>query len=62
MRSAALSVNAAAMAFGTFAGASLGGAGLALFGYPGIAAALALPLLAALVIAAALAWRTRPDR
>ncbi|MEU5153906.1 MFS transporter [Glycomyces sp. NPDC021274] len=62
VRSAALSVNAAAMAFGTFAGASLGGAGLALFGYTGIAAALAMPLVAALAIAAVLAWRTRPQR
>lgn len=62
VRSAALSVNAAAMAFGTFAGASLGGAGLALFGYTGIAVALAMPLVAALVIAAVLSWRTRPTR
>jgi predicted MFS family arabinose efflux permease len=55
VRSAALSVNAAAMSFGTFVGAALGGAGLALFGYPGIAGALLLPLLAAIVIAAVIA-------
>ncbi|RRS01396.1 MFS transporter [Glycomyces terrestris] len=56
VRSAALSVNAAGMSLGTFAGASLGGAGLALFGYPGIAGALVLPLLAATAIAVAI-WR-----
>nr|WP_255671970.1 MFS transporter [Glycomyces amatae] len=62
LRAAALSVNAAGMSFGVFAGAALGGAGLALFGYPGIAAALALPLLGALAIAAALALpRPAPD-
>lgn len=54
LRAAALSVNAAGMSFGVFAGAALGGAGLALFGYPGIAAALTLPLLGAVAIAAAL--------
>lgn len=61
VRSAALSVNAAAMSFGTFAGASLGGAGLALFGYPGVAAALALPLLAAVAIAVAITIRFAVD-
>jgi predicted MFS family arabinose efflux permease len=62
VRSAALSVNAAAMSFGTFVGASLGGAGLALFGYPGIAAALAIPLLAATAIAVAITVVTSPRR
>jgi DHA1 family inner membrane transport protein len=62
VRSAALSVNAAAMSFGTFVGASLGGAGLALFGYPGVAAALAIPLLAAAVIAVAITVVTSPRR
>jgi predicted MFS family arabinose efflux permease len=62
VRSAALSVNAAAMSLGTFVGASLGGAGLALFGYPGIAAALAIPLLAAIVIAVAITVATSPRR
>lgn len=62
VRSAALSVNAAAMSLGTFAGASLGGAGLALFGYPGIAIALALPLIAAIAIAAAITAATSPRR
>ncbi|MFC3493841.1 MFS transporter [Glycomyces rhizosphaerae] len=59
VRSAALSVNAAGMSLGTFAGASLGGAGLALFGYPGVAAALLLPLVAAIAIAAVLASRVK---
>ena len=62
VRSAALSVNAAAMAFGTFAGASLGGAGLALFGYPGIAASLLLPMLAAIAIAVPIATATSQHR
>jgi predicted MFS family arabinose efflux permease len=55
VRSAALSVNAAGMSLGTFAGASLGGAGLAVFGYPGIAAVLALPLVGARLIAVVIA-------
>lgn len=39
-RGAALSLNAAGMSLGVFTGAALGGAGLALAGYSGIAAAL----------------------
>ncbi|GAA2274675.1 hypothetical protein GCM10009853_030820 [Glycomyces scopariae] len=60
VRSAALSVNAAGMSLGTFAGAALGGLGLTLFGYPGIAVALAAPLLGALAVAAVIAVLTRP--
>ncbi|MEU5883722.1 MFS transporter [Spirillospora sp. NPDC047279] len=37
LRGAALSVNAAGMSLGVFAGAALGGAGLGLAGYPGVA-------------------------
>lgn len=59
VRSAALSVNAAAMSLGTFAGAGLGGAGLVLSGYHGIAVALTLPLLVALVLAIGLLRRLR---
>ncbi len=49
----ALSVNAAGMSLGVFAGAALGGAGLASGSYPGLAAALVLPLLLAIALAAA---------
>jgi predicted MFS family arabinose efflux permease len=62
VRSAALSVNAAGMSLGTFVGASLGGAGLALFGYHGIAAALLIPLVAAIAIAVVIALAASPQR
>ncbi|MGW7269965.1 MFS transporter [Streptomyces sp. NPDC054864] len=50
-RGAALSVNAAGMSLGVFAGAGLGGLGLGLAGYPGIAATFGLLVVAALVAA-----------
>ncbi|QGV82920.1 MFS transporter [Streptomyces ficellus] len=51
LRGAALSVNAAGMSFGVFAGAGLGGVGLALGGFAGTAAALGGLTLVALVLA-----------
>ncbi|WP_308315878.1 MFS transporter [Streptomyces sp. CC228A] len=51
LRGTALSVNAAGMSFGVFAGAGLGGVGLALGGFAGAAAALGGVTLAALVCA-----------
>ncbi|WP_035812073.1 MFS transporter [Jiangella gansuensis] len=56
-RGAALSINAAGMSLGVFLGAALGGAGLAVAGYAGIAAALGGLTLAALVVAAAISRR-----
>ncbi|MFI6088720.1 MFS transporter [Streptomyces sp. NPDC051218] len=50
-RGAALSVNAAGMSLGVFAGAGLGGLGLGLAGYAGIAATFGLLVVAALVAA-----------
>jgi predicted MFS family arabinose efflux permease len=50
------------MSLGTFVGASLGGAGLALFGYHGIAAALLIPLVAAIAIAVVIALAASPQR
>lgn len=57
VRGSALSVNAAGMSFGVFAGAGLGGAGLGVAGYPGTAAVFGL--LTAVALAAALAVRGR---
>ncbi|TDE10930.1 MFS transporter [Jiangella asiatica] len=57
IRGAALSVNAAGMSLGVFLGAALGGAGLALAGYAGIAAVLGGLTLVALVIAVAVGRR-----
>ncbi|WP_434600639.1 MFS transporter [Streptomyces sp. A5-4] len=51
LRGTALSVNAAGMSFGVFAGAALGGVGLGLAGYPGIALALGALTLGALLAA-----------
>ncbi|WP_424188201.1 MFS transporter [Actinokineospora sp. G85] len=48
-RGAVLSVTSAAMSVGTFLGASLGGLGLAVAGYPGMAVALGVATLGAVV-------------
>lgn len=56
LRGAALAVNGAGMSLGVFAGASLGGVGLALAGYAGVAVALGGATALALVCA----WRVRP--
>ncbi|QPP10190.1 MFS transporter [Streptomyces bathyalis] len=54
LRGTALSINAAGMSLGVFVGASLGGAGLGLAGYPGIAlvfgALMAVASVAALLV------------
>ena len=50
------------MSAGVFAGAALGGAGLAVFGYPGLAGALVLPMIAALGVAVALGVAARGSR
>lgn len=50
-RGAALSVNAAGMSLGVFVGAGLGGLGLGLAGYPGIALAFGTLVVVALVAA-----------
>ncbi|MCG5218009.1 MFS transporter [Streptosporangium sp. KLBMP 9127] len=50
LRGSALSLNAAGMSSGVFAGAALGGLGLGLAGYPGMALAFALLTLTALLI------------
>ncbi|MHB9755724.1 MFS transporter [Streptomyces sp. BYX5S] len=52
LRGTALSLNSAGQSLGVFAGAALGGAGLAVAGYPGIAAAFG----ALLLVAVAAAW------
>lgn len=59
-RGAALSVNAAGMSLGVFAGAALGGAGLGLAGYPGMALVFGALVVAALG-AAFLVVRASPD-
>ncbi|MDJ0466730.1 MFS transporter [Streptomyces sp. H27-C3] len=51
LRGTALSINAAGMSFGVFAGAALGGVGLGLAGYPGTALALGALTLGALLAA-----------
>ncbi|GAA1617768.1 hypothetical protein GCM10009789_84650 [Kribbella sancticallisti] len=56
LRGSALSVNAAGMSLGTFLGAAIGGAGLGLGGYPG----LALMFGAITLIGVLLALRVRP--
>ncbi|MFJ8077613.1 MFS transporter [Streptomyces sp. NPDC096176] len=48
LRGSALSLNAAGQSFGVFVGAALGGAGLGLAGYPGIAAVFGALVVAAL--------------
>ncbi|MEV6784713.1 MFS transporter [Streptomyces sp. NPDC051098] len=48
LRGSALSVNAAGQSLGVFVGAALGGAGLGLAGYPGVAAAFGALVVAAL--------------
>lgn len=48
LRGSALSINAAGMSLGVFVGASLGGAGLGLAGYPGIALVFGALMAAAL--------------
>ncbi|GGO50463.1 hypothetical protein GCM10012287_30240 [Streptomyces daqingensis] len=48
LRGSALSINAAGMSLGVFVGAALGGAGLGLAGYPGIALAFGALMAAAL--------------
>ncbi|MFF3644064.1 MFS transporter [Streptomyces sp. NPDC002564] len=48
LRGSALSVNAAGMSLGVFAGAALGGAGLGLAGYPGVAVVFGTLVLVAL--------------
>ncbi|WP_306319031.1 MULTISPECIES: MFS transporter [unclassified Streptomyces] len=59
LRGTALSLNAAGQSLGVFAGAALGGAGLAVAGYPGIAAAFG-GLLAVALVAAWLVTRRGP--
>lgn len=51
LRGSALSINAAGMSFGVFAGASLGGAGLGLAGYPGMASVFGVLTAVALGVA-----------
>ncbi|WP_433548659.1 MFS transporter [Streptomyces sp. CA-294286] len=51
LRGTALSINAAGMSFGVFLGAGLGGVGLALGGYPGVAASLGALTVVALGLA-----------
>lgn len=55
LRGSALAVNAAGMSLGVFAGAALGGAGLAIGGFPGTGIALGCCVLTALL----LSWRVR---
>lgn len=59
LRGTALGLNSAGQSLGVFAGAALGGAGLAVAGYPGIAAAFGV-LLAAALAAAWLVLRRGP--
>ncbi|MFD7293483.1 MFS transporter [Streptomyces sp. NPDC059897] len=59
LRGTALSLNSAGQSLGVFAGAALGGAGLAVAGYPGIAAAFGV-LLAVALAAAWLVLRRGP--
>ncbi|NEE37616.1 MFS transporter, partial [Streptomyces sp. SID7982] len=59
-RGSALSLNAAGQSLGVFAGAALGGAGLGLAGYPGIAAAFGL-LVAVAVVAGLLVLRSEDE-
>ncbi|GGS61937.1 MFS transporter [Streptomyces parvus] len=60
MRGSALSLNAAGQSLGVFAGAALGGAGLGIAGYPGIAAAFGL-LVAVAVVAGLLVLRSEDE-
>jgi predicted MFS family arabinose efflux permease len=59
-RAPALTLNAAGMSLGVFAGATVGGAGLGLAGYPGLTAGLAGLTIIGAVIAAATATRPVP--
>lgn len=59
LRGAALGINAAGMSLGVFVGAALGGAGLGLAGYPGVAAVFGALVVAA-VGAAVLVLRAGP--
>ncbi|MEU8952775.1 MFS transporter [Streptomyces sp. NPDC048518] len=61
LRGAALSVNAAGMSLGVFVGAALGGAGLGIAGYPGVAAVFGTLVVVA-GGAAALVLRAGPAR
>ncbi|MCF3120544.1 MFS transporter [Streptomyces arenae] len=61
LRGSALSVNAAGMSLGVFVGAALGGAGLGLAGYPGVAAVFGALVVGA-VVAAVLVLRAGPVR
>ncbi|MEV5981156.1 MFS transporter [Streptomyces sp. NPDC052114] len=61
LRGSALSVNAAGMSLGVFVGAALGGAGLGLAGYPGVAAVFGALVVGA-VAAAVFVLRARPAR
>jgi predicted MFS family arabinose efflux permease len=56
LRGSALSVNAAGMSMGTFVGAAVGGAGLGLGGFPGLALVFGLITFAGVL----LALRVRP--
>lgn len=56
LRGAALSLNAAGMSLGVFVGAAVGGAGLGLAGYPGMAVALGALTLAGLAVALMVRW------
>jgi predicted MFS family arabinose efflux permease len=51
LRGSALSVNAAGMSLGTFVGAAIGGLGLSLGGYPGIACTFAATTTLAIILA-----------
>ncbi|MFE0173363.1 MFS transporter [Streptomyces sp. NPDC059002] len=61
LRGAALGINAAGMSLGVFVGAALGGAGLGLAGYPGVAAVFGALVVGA-VGAAVLVLRSCPVR
>ncbi|MFD3440355.1 MFS transporter [Streptomyces sp. NPDC058685] len=62
LRGSALSVNAAGQSLGVFVGAALGGAGLGLAGYPGIAAAFGALVVAALGAAVVVSRRGAEER
>lgn len=61
LRGSALSVNAAGMSLGVFVGAALGGAGLGLAGYPGVALVFGALVAVALGAAAVVIRRSTPE-
>lgn len=58
-RAPALALNAAGMSLGVFAGSTIGGAGLATAGYPGLIIGLSTPTVIGAVVAAGLTFRAR---